>query len=168
MHVSLISMSYQENSIWPMQAFHPASELSYHIKEYITTSLNGAVQDFGLSYHYPSYFTANHELDSPTNVEELFNLCHSSACNIIKRIFGIMKNQFTILAVAPHYSMDVQACFTPALAAIHNFIWLYDPDEILDLIAEAEDAQPGAQIQQTGDLVLRPARASEKVLADAR
>jgi hypothetical protein len=58
-------MSYQENSIWPMQAFHPALELSYHIKEYITTSLNGAMQDFGLSYHYLSCFTANHKLDSP-------------------------------------------------------------------------------------------------------
>jgi hypothetical protein len=83
-------------------------------------------------------------LDSPTNAEELFNLCHSSARYIIERIFGIMKNWFTILVVAPHYSMDVQARFAPALAAIHNFLWLYDPDEILDLIDEAEDVQPGA------------------------
>ena len=79
-----------------------------------------------------------------------------------------MKNQFTILAVTPHYRMDVQACFAPALAAIHNFNQLYDPNEILDLIAEAENAQPGARIQQTGDLALGPARAAEKVLADGR
>jgi hypothetical protein len=93
---------------------------------------------------------------------------HSSAHNIIKRMFEIMKNEFTILTVAPHYSMYVQAHFPPALATIHNFIWLYDPDEILDLIAEAKDAQQGAQIQQTGDLALGPARAAEKVLAEGR
>ena len=55
-----------------------------------------------------------------------------------------MKNQFAILTIAPHYGMDVQARLAPALATIHNFIWLYDPDEILDLLAEAEDTQPGA------------------------
>jgi hypothetical protein len=79
-----------------------------------------------------------------------------------------MKNQFTILVVAPHYGMDVQAHFAPALATIYNFIQLYDPNEILDLIAEAENAQPGARIQQTGDLTLGPARAAKKVLADGR
>jgi hypothetical protein len=100
------------------------------------------------------------------NAEELFNLRHSSARNIIERIFGIMKNQFAILTIAPHYSMDVQARLAPALAAIHNFIRLYDPDEILDLLAETEDTQPGARIQQMGDLALGPARAAEKALAD--
>jgi len=132
-----------------MQASHLASGLSYHFEGDITTSLNGATQDFSTLCHYLSHFTANHQSDSPTNAEELFNLRHSSARNIIERIFGIMKNQFAILTIAPHYNMDVQAHLAPALAAIHNFIWLYDPDKILDLLAEADDTQPGARILQT-------------------
>jgi hypothetical protein len=80
-----------------------------------------------------------------------------------EQIFGISKNQFSILIITPHYSMDIQAQLAPTLAAIHNFIRLYDPNEILDLIDEVEDIQPGAQISQMGDLALRPARAVEKV-----
>jgi hypothetical protein len=45
---------------------------------------------------------------------------------------------------------------------------LYDPDEILDLVDEAEDIQPGARIPQTGDLALGPARAAERALADGK
>ena len=77
-----------------------------------------------------------------------------------------MKNRFAILTSAPHYSMELQARLAPALAAIHNFIRLYDPDEILDLFNDAEDLQPGVQVQQLGDLALGPARAAEKALAD--
>ena len=68
--------------------------------------------------------------------------------------------------IAPHYKMDMQAWLAPALAAIHNFIWLYDPDKILELIDEAEDIQPGAQMPQTGELASGPARAAERLLAD--
>ena len=70
--------------------------------------------------------------------------------------------------IAPHYNMDMQARLAPALAAIHNFIRLYDPDEILDLIDEAEDIQPGARVPQTGDLALGPARAAVRALADSK
>jgi hypothetical protein len=119
-------------------------------------------------YHYSSCITFNYGHDSPVNAEELFNLRHSSARNIIERIFGILKNRFSILVIAPHYSMDIQARLAPALAAIHNFIGLYDPDEILDLVDEAEDIQPGVRIPQTGDLALGPARAAERALADGK
>ena len=76
-----------------------------------------------------------------------------------------MKNRFAILASPPHYSMDQQARLAPALAAIHNFIRLYDPDEISDLMDDAEDIQPGVQ---TGDLAVGPARAAEKALAESK
>jgi hypothetical protein len=32
---------------------------------------------------------------SPANAEELFNLCHASACNIVKQMFGILNNYIT-------------------------------------------------------------------------
>lgn len=56
----------------------------------------------------------------------------------------------------------------PALAAIHNFIRSYDPEEILDLLGEAEDVQPGTRMPQTGDLAVGPARAAERALADGK
>ena len=70
--------------------------------------------------------------------------------------------------IAPHYSMDVQAQLPSTLVAIHNFIQLYDPDEILDLIDEAEDILAGARIPQTGDLTAGPARAVKRALADGK
>lgn len=45
---------------------------------------------------------------------------------------------------------------------------MYDPDEILNLIDEAEDIQLGAQMPQTGDLAAGPARAAERALADGK
>ena len=67
---------------------------------------------------------------SPCNPKELFNLRHASARNAIERIFGILKRRFRILQLPPEYNMDVQAMIPPALAALHNFIREYDPDEI--------------------------------------
>jgi len=64
----------------------------------------------------------------PANKEELFNLHHSSARNVIERIFGVMKHRFRILLLAPEYSLEIQARIPAALAAIHNFIRSHDPN----------------------------------------
>jgi DDE superfamily endonuclease len=69
-------------------------------------------------------------LPSPRNPKELFNLRHASARNAIERIFGILKRRFRILQLPPEYNMSIQALIPPALAALHNFIREYDPDEI--------------------------------------
>jgi len=45
----------------------------------------------------------------PANKEELFNLHHASARNVIERIFGVLKRHFCILLLAPEYSLDIQA-----------------------------------------------------------
>lgn len=65
----------------------------------------------------------------PKNREELFNLRHSSARNVIERIFGVLKRRFRILLLAPEYSLEIQARIPAALAAIHNFIRSHDPDD---------------------------------------
>jgi hypothetical protein len=96
------------------------------------------------------------------NAKELFNLHHSSVHNIIKWIFRILKNKFSIPMITLHYSMDIQAQFAPTLTAIHNFIRLYNSDEIFNLVDEAEDIQPRAQIPQMGDLALEPPRGCEE------
>lgn len=52
----------------------------------------------------------------------MFNLRHASARNVIERIFGVLKQRFRILLLAPQYSLEIQARIPAALAAIHNFI----------------------------------------------
>lgn len=69
------------------------------------------------------------------NKEELFNLCHASARNIIECIFGVVKQCFRILLIAPEYSLDIQAQIqaqiSAVLCAIHNVIRTHDADDIL-------------------------------------
>jgi DDE superfamily endonuclease len=67
---------------------------------------------------------------SPRNPKELFKLHYASAHNAIERIFGILKQHFRILQLPVEYDMTIQALIPPALAALHNFIWQYDPEEI--------------------------------------
>lgn len=63
------------------------------------------------------------------NKEELFNLRHASARNVIERIFGVLKRRFRILLISPEYGMEIQARVPAALCAIHNFILTHDPGE---------------------------------------
>lgn len=69
-------------------------------------------------------------ISRPANKEELYNLRHASARNVVERIFGILKRRFRILLLAPEYCMDIQARIPPALCAIHNFIRIHDPQDI--------------------------------------
>lgn len=65
----------------------------------------------------------------PRNKEELFNLRHASARNVIERIFGVLKRKFRILQIAPEYNMSLQVRIPLALAALHNFIREYEPED---------------------------------------
>ena len=83
----------------------------------------------------------------PANKEELYNLHHASAHNVVKRIFGILKCCSRILLLAPEYCMEVQAHIPPALCAIHNFIHIHDPhdiEEFADIEGHNVDVESGA------------------------
>lgn len=80
---------------------------------------------------------------SPSNKEELFNLRHAQARNIIERIFGVLKRRFRILLIGPEYSVEVQAKIPAALCVIHNFIRIHDHQEG-DLPGEEEQVNQGA------------------------
>ena len=67
----------------------------------------------------------------PKNKEELFNIRHASARNVIERIFGVIKRRFRILLIAPEYSLDIQARIPAVLCAIHNVIRAHDVDDII-------------------------------------
>ena len=93
----------------------------------------------------------------PSTPEELFNLRHASARNVIEHIFGVLKRQFHILVHPPEYDMDVQAHLPPALAALHNFIHIHDPDEIDDMLHPDD-----VDIEATGSLATELPRRAEK------
>jgi hypothetical protein len=59
----------------------------------------------------------------------LFNLRHASLRNAIEHIFGVLKQRFRILLIAPEYNLEIQARIPAALCAIHNFIQEHDPND---------------------------------------
>ena len=75
-----------------------------------------------------------------------------------------MKRRFRILVYPPEIAMDLQARIPAALAAIHNFIRIQDPEELTD-IAEAEDSERGFV---SGELATGQPRRAEKEQANAR
>lgn len=58
----------------------------------------------------------------PQNAEELFNMRHSKARNVIERAFGIMKMRWGILRSASYYPIEVQIRIITACFLLHNFI----------------------------------------------
>lgn len=69
----------------------------------------------------------------PENKEELFNFRHASLRNVLETTLESKQKQFRILKVGISYDYVMQARISPALAALHNFNHLYDPDkEILE------------------------------------
>jgi hypothetical protein len=100
----------------------------------------------------------------PVNADELFNLRHASARNVIERIFGVLKRRFRILVYPAEISMDFQARIPAALAAIHNFIRIHDPND-LEGFLEADDAERGFF---AGELAEGQTRTAEKRRANTR
>ncbi|KAF8228723.1 hypothetical protein L208DRAFT_1290075, partial [Tricholoma matsutake] len=85
---------------------------------------------------------------------------HASARNVIERIWGGVQS----LLYPAKISMDYQACIPAALAAVHNFICIHDPDE-LEGFVEADDIEPGFF---AGELAEGQTRMAEKRWANTR
>lgn len=72
-----------------------------------------------------------------------------------------------ILTNPAEYSMSVQARIPPALAAVHNFIRVHDPDEIHDFDDYiARDLNPG--YSAFGELAIGPANIAERNAATTK
>lgn len=106
-------------------------------------------------------------LYSPTTCEELFNLRHAQARNVIERIFGIIKKRWDILNHPPHFDMSVQARIPPACAALHNFILKHDPCDVDDLIVAHGEPETGGGVEDFGTLAQGHVTRQEKLRAEA-
>lgn len=104
-------------------------------------------------------------MNRPINREELYNLRHASARNVIEQIFGILKKRFVILTHPSEYGMAIQARIPPALCAVHNFIRYHDEDEIHEFVLDLHDQNPG---DIYGELAAGPAVRAEKERAEIR
>jgi hypothetical protein len=82
---------------------------------------------------------ANH-FYRPCNKEELFNLWHASAQNVI-----VLKCKFHILWMVPEYNMSLQAQIPVTLAAVHNFIWEHEPQDEEENNDEPDNEPNGVQ-----------------------
>jgi hypothetical protein len=92
----------------------------FHTGRHVIILLNGHGHTSSSFFIYSLAFLLMHY--RPANPKELYNLCHSSARNVVERVFGVIKHQWTILTRPLHYDMNVQAKIPSALVALHNFI----------------------------------------------
>ncbi|KAH9012948.1 hypothetical protein EDB83DRAFT_2233525, partial [Lactarius deliciosus] len=61
--------------------------------------------------------------------------------------FGITKRRFKVLAIAQEYPLRTQVQLVSALAVLHNFIHIYDPN---DVTYDAEDRQANTDEPERG------------------
>ena len=125
----LTSTSLLANICLLMEAMPTAGSCSFCINVYNTISQNGVKQQFGRYIHLYIGLHNNETLCSPQTKEELFNLHHASARNVVERILGILKHWFRILLLAPEFSLEVQSKIPAALCVLHNFTRIHDPSD---------------------------------------
>lgn len=79
-------------------------------------------------YHLREQALANARPQTP---QELFNLRHASLRNVVERTFGLWKLRFRILSRGRrNLPLISQVKLVYALAAVHNFINKFEPDDL--------------------------------------
>ncbi|CAD6903325.1 unnamed protein product [Tilletia caries] len=68
-------------------------------------------------------------ISRPRNAHALYNKKNASLRSVVERIFGVIQERFKILVAGCDYDLKTQANVFPALAVVHNFIRLHDPDD---------------------------------------
>lgn len=125
---------------------------------------SGGVHRSGKSFNFGCY-PAVYCQCRPANKEELFNLRHASARNVIERIFGVLKRRFRILVIPPEYDLQIQTHIPPALCALHNFIRRHDPSDINDFPDATDNPADRADGSGIGELATSAVSARERASA---
>ncbi|KAL0453177.1 UNVERIFIED_CONTAM: hypothetical protein Slati_1295800 [Sesamum latifolium] len=84
----------------------------------------------GVRYHLKEW---DRGAGGPQNKQELFNLKHSSARNVIERTFELLKVRWGILRSQSFYQIDVQSKIIIACCLLHNFISNEMPEDPFEL-----------------------------------
>lgn len=104
----------------------------------------------GVRYHLKEWGPG---MQAPQTPEELFNLRHSKARNVIERSFAVLKMRWGILRSASFYPIDIQTGLIIACFLLHNFIraqMAVDPVE-MELANEADNEDESAAEQDGAD-----------------
>ncbi|RWR74269.1 DDE_4 domain-containing protein [Cinnamomum micranthum f. kanehirae] len=110
----------------------------------------------GVHYHLREF-----EECPPVHSWELFNLRHSSLRTTIERVFGVVKNRFSILRMPHGYSLTTQRDIVIVSTVLHNHIVMHNAgDPILETISMATTSR--------ADPPLRKSRNSETVPSSNR
>ncbi|POW10394.1 hypothetical protein PSHT_08786 [Puccinia striiformis] len=80
-------------------------------------------------YHLKDWDVAGGK--KPQSYQELFNLRHASARNVIERIIGVIKHRFQVINAGCYYNISIQVKVIIVMAFIHNFIRVTDPTDII-------------------------------------
>jgi hypothetical protein len=108
----------------------------------------------GVRYHLKEWHRDG--VDKPRNKEELFNLRHSSARNVIERLFGVFKRKFRILSKGNEYSIERQVALVNVLAALFNFIAQRDREDVdFDIPEGVETTSPSTHQQEPQVVAVR-------------
>ena len=75
-----------------------------------------------------------------------------------------MKHQFRLTVAAPEYSLKTQTKIIPALYALHNFIYVYNSEEIQEL----KELSAYAPRQNAKDFSYQGISAQEKARANTK
>ena len=87
---------------------------------------------------------------SPTNPKEIYNLRHSSARNVIERIFGVLKERFKIMEHGCDYGILDQAGVVMAICLLFNMVRTFEREDfpIGTTIAPRADIRAGRVYEQ--------------------
>lgn len=160
----------------PTQALVCVVPCSFLIPESVIICKSGKKQTNGINSAIKLLVysvTDNRCIHRPVNREELFNLRHAVARNVVERIFGVVKARWEILEHPAQFDMDIQVRIPPALAALHNFILQFDPSDIEDFLKDPSilDPEPGDRNIQSdiyGTLAKQAPTAQEKAAAEQK
>jgi hypothetical protein len=75
----------------------------------------------------------------PKTPEELFNLRHAQARNVVERIFGVVKRRWSMFTRAPEYPIETQAMMIAAVGSLHNFLKIHDDSDNADDLNEDDE-----------------------------
>ncbi|XP_012842536.1 PREDICTED: putative nuclease HARBI1 [Erythranthe guttata] len=92
---------------------------SYYLVDGGYTNCEGFLAPFRSQRYHLNDWSERHQ---PTTAEELFNMKHSSARNIIERLFGLLKSRWGILRSPSYYPIKIQNRIIMACCLLHNFI----------------------------------------------